>query len=226
VLSSLGFLVAPISYEVAQGKRCRLDDISWPSVRALYGDMRSQVESFLRDAQVDAAGIRFEFSALMSYEGQGYEVGVQLPENALEDGRTDALRAAFDERYHSLYGTLNGDFSVQVLSWKLLGAGPLPLVRLAGTAALGDGSPRPRNKGKRLIYAGVEHGLQSWPVYDRNTLTSTSHFDGPAVIEERESTVVVPPGARVWLDGHGTLVIDLPSAKAASAAETSVPCVN
>ncbi len=207
VLSSLGFLLAPVSYEIAQGRRSRLAEVPWASIRSMYAEMRTQVAQFLQDASVAAASMRFELSALMSYEGQGYEVEVPVPRAAIDDGDLDAIRAVFEARYRSLYGALNTGFDAQVLSWKLRGSGPLPDVRI--DAAHVGALQRPRAKGMRQVYAGTGERYEPWPVYDRYALAPDTQLTGPAVIEERESTVVVPAGARVRIDEHLSLIVDL-----------------
>ena len=95
------------------------------------------------------------------------------------------------------------------MSWRVVAHGPKPELTLP--TAEGGGSPR---KGERDIYLPEERRYGQVPVFDRYALSAGWAFDGPAVIEERESTVVVNGRARITADAIGNLVVDLPRAAA------------
>jgi N-methylhydantoinase A/oxoprolinase/acetone carboxylase beta subunit len=170
--------------------------------------MAEQVTRFLVDSGVTDADIKFELSALMSYVGQGYEVEVDIPDAAIESTDSAAVRAAFERRYATLYGRLNDEFEIQVITWRMRGSGPKPLVVTdkAPEAAPGAHS-QPR--AMRKVYDAETDAAREWPVFHRFSLSAGSSVAGPCIIDEREATVVVPSGAMATLDASMNLVVVL-----------------
>ena len=109
-----------------------------------------------------------------------------------------------------MYKRLNPDVDVEALNWRVLVTGPRPTL----TVQHPDGQPSPREatrKGERPAYFPETLGYIDCPVYDRYQLTPGTALRGPAIIEERESTVVAGPGAGVEVDAHRNVVISLPT---------------
>ena len=98
---------------------------------------------------------------------------------------------------------------IEALNFRVVVSGPLPDISVSGakrTAAASAATPSP--KGTRKAYFPEAGGYVETPVYDRYTLTPGAALAGPAIIEERESTVVAGPGARVRVDGRLTLILE------------------
>jgi N-methylhydantoinase A len=99
----------------------------------------------------------------------------------------------------------------------VVSAGPSPHLKLQ-VANPAEAEPSVGNraqaarKGERLAYFPETNGFTPTPIYDRYRLRPGAEFMGPAIIEERESTVIVGPGSRCHLDDHDNLVVDLPAA--------------
>jgi N-methylhydantoinase A len=105
---------------------------------------------------------------------------------------------------------LNPDVDVEALNWRVVVAGPRPSIALPPP----NGQPTPMEatrRGERSAYFPESSGYVTCPVYDRYQLGPGSVLRGPAIIEERESTVVVGPGAGVEVDVQRNVVISLPS---------------
>jgi len=139
------------------------------------------------------------------YVGQGTELEVALPSGPLGPAVAEPLRQTFERSYREHYNTVNADVAVEVLTWRVSVAGPAESleVRFESSAEVR------KRKGERPVYFGPAVGLLATGVYDRYALVPGDRLAGPAVIEERESTTVVDPGADITVDGHGNLIIDL-----------------
>jgi N-methylhydantoinase A len=92
---------------------------------------------------------------------------------------------------------------VETLNWRLTVSGPLPQVQVQEPAAAG-GVVQP--KGERQVYFRTG-GFRPTPVYDRYTLPVATHLRGPAIIEERECTVVVAPGFTATVDRYANVIL-------------------
>jgi N-methylhydantoinase A len=132
----------------------------------------------------------------MRYVGQGFEVTVPLAPG--ED-----LRDAFAAAYVRAHGRAGPDVPVEAISWRVLTRGPDPDLRLAAAPA-GDGDAR---KGTRQVC--FDGRFAETPIYDRYRMGPGTRIDGPAIVEERESTTVVGPGARARVAEDGSLIVEL-----------------
>jgi N-methylhydantoinase A len=152
--------------------------------------------------------VRFRRFADMRYRKQGYEIRVPIPDGALDGTRHDEIRRSFETVYRAIYGHTVRDAPVEAVSWRVVAQGPRPTLRLP-TSPGAARDPRAARKGVRPVYLPDARGYRDVPVYDRYALGAGATFDGPAVIEERESTVVVNAAARIRVDDASNVVVDL-----------------
>jgi N-methylhydantoinase A len=167
---------------------------------------------------VAPADCRVRVSAAMRYVGQGYEVEVPVQDLAA-DGLPQRLAAAFDRSYVQLYGRTEKDTPAEIVSWRVVVQGPVPeLTRAVATPSVSAATARDRadtaRSGERQAFSIAQRRFVATPVFSRYRLQPGAQLQGPAIIEERESTVVVPDGAQVSVDGLRNLVIDLPQGAA------------
>jgi len=205
VASAAGLLTAPFAFDFVRSYRARLDDIDWPRVEGLCDEMVNEGRAIVTGAGVAPGDVSVERSCAMRYVGQGSELEILLPEGRLGPEIAGPVREAFERTYRAHYNTVNEDMPVEILTWRVTVAGPAePLdIRVTPPAVA------VRQKGQRTVYFGPEVGERRTPVYDRYALKPGERLAGPAVIEERESTTVVDPGADVVVDPHGNLVVEL-----------------
>jgi N-methylhydantoinase A/oxoprolinase/acetone carboxylase beta subunit len=127
-----------------------------------------------------------------------------VPAGQLDAATLARVRRSFDEVYAARYGYASPDQPVEVVTWKLAAVGGTPRVTLAKTAPQPAGAAR---KGTRRAYFPETGGYVDCPVYDRYTLAAGASLTGPAIVEERESTTVLPPGATATVDEYATLIV-------------------
>jgi N-methylhydantoinase A len=164
----------------------------------------------LRQAGVLDETITVTRSADMRYLHQGFEINVPLPPGRLSADEMPRLQENFNHAYERMYKRLNPDVDVEALNWRVIVAGPRPIIQLAPAAGLHVPLEATR-KGQRPAYFPEASGYLECPVYDRYQLAPGMVLHGPAIMEERESTVVVGPGARVEVDAYQNVVIWLPT---------------
>jgi N-methylhydantoinase A len=202
VTSAVGFLTAPIAFDFARSWPVRLDAIDWSRAEALLREMEAEGEALVTAAGIAPGDVSHRRQADLRYAGQGHEVRVDLPPGSLA---TDAITSAFEAEYRRLYDRLGPPVPLEAITWRVVSSGPAPEVVLAVEETAG-GSPR---KGERLAWHPEAGGMHPTPVYDRYALAPGTELEGPAIVEERESTVIVGPGARLAIDEHRSLVVEL-----------------
>ena len=208
VMSSIGMLVAPKSFDSVQSYISRLDSVDWDHVSSIYEVMESSAVELLTEAGVEAGDIGMERSADMRYVGQGFEIVVPVPGGRLGPGLEEELASTFSETYEALFGRTLTDVPVETITWRLSASEPPPRPDIRFSAAGSGDYPR-GVKGERQVLLTEEGRYVDCPVFDRYRLEPGAAVDGPAIVEERESTVFVGPDARCTIDDHLNLVMSL-----------------
>ena len=202
--SAIGFLRAAVSYEVVRSRYQRLTDFDPAPVNAALEEMRAEAEDIVAAAAPGDA-LAERRTAAMRYVGQGHEIEVELPNQALDAGDAARLQAAFDEAYSGHYGRTIPGLAVEVLSWTLTLAtrldDPAPC-----PAPQGDGAPPPPES-RRPLFEPADAALREAPVYRREALTPGMRIAGPALIAEPQTTTVVGRGFEARLNALGYIVM-------------------
>jgi N-methylhydantoinase A len=206
VASALGFLVAPPATDMVSSYVTRLERADWAQINALFEGMRARGERLLSEAGADPAKIVYRPTAEMRHIGQGFEVPTPLPSLTLSANDLPAIRAAFFDSYRLRFGRTMEESPIEVLSWRLACVAPSQDIRFANTAEATDLVAAKRGMRKVLFET---HGWRNCVVYDRYKLPVGASFPGPALIEERESTCVVGPDAKISVDAILNLVVEL-----------------
>jgi N-methylhydantoinase A len=142
----------------------------------------------------------------MRYVGQGHEVSVPLPDGILGEQHLPQITAAFEQIYRTLYGRKGPDVPLEVINWRVVASGPQADMDFRLPAAA-NGSAKAL-KGSRLAYF-PEHGRYvETSVYDRYALVSGTSFSGPAIVEERESTLIVGARGRARVDERLNVIVE------------------
>jgi N-methylhydantoinase A len=205
VTAAIGLLAAEVRFEVARTHVGRLDALDPAAVTAMLDAMAAQAVEVVRESSV-AGEVAVTRAVDARYLGQGYELTAPVPAGTLDAAALARVRASFDEIYAARYGYASAGEPVEAVTWKLAAIGGAPRVSLA-KAAPAPGAPT--RKRVRKAYFPETRGYVDTPVYDRYALPPGLELTGPAIVEERESTTVLPPGASARVDDYATLVVTL-----------------
>ncbi len=207
VMSAFGLLASPVGFELVQSLRTPLSTMTAERFTGIVGALEARVREQLASAGGDPAESRVLVRLDMRYFGQGYEVEVLLPDVPTAQALAE-LPARFATAYTTIFGMSFTDREVEIVAWKVEVQGAVPggdtPYRLRTPATAGDAL-----RGHRPAYFPELRGKVSCPVYDRYRLAPGATLDGPALVEEAESTCVVGPGDRARIDNAGHLVIDI-----------------
>ena len=206
VTSALGFLVAPPAVDYVRSYVARIEQIDWDHLNALFANMEADAKAMLVEAGAKPDEISFQRTSDMRHVGQGFEVSVPVQNGTLDENQTQSLRTNFFNTYRSLFERTVTDVPIEAMSWRLAASAPIPKVALNfRVRGLIEGE---KMKGQRKVYF-PETGFAPCDVYDRYVLVEGDVIEGPAIIEERESTTVMPPGTQASVDSSLNLIIEL-----------------
>ena len=204
VTAAIGLLAAEVRFDVARTYVRRLDAVDGAALDAMYDEMSAQAIAVVQESAV-AGDVMVARSADARYVGQGYEVTVPIPRGRLDAAALARVQASFHEVYAARYGYANPAEPVEVVTWKLSAVGGSPRIALAKSGA---SSADVRRKATRRAYFPEARGYTDTPVYDRYELAAGTSLTGPAIVEERESTTVLPPGVTATVDEYANLIAE------------------
>ncbi|OGA67723.1 MAG: hydantoinase [Betaproteobacteria bacterium RIFCSPLOWO2_12_FULL_65_14] len=204
--SALGFFTAPRAFDLVRSHKVPLASADFSRLEGLFRELEADGEHTLRRAGAEGP-IGFTRSVEARFIGQGSETG--LPVAPGDFGKTDPLelRRRFDETYARLYGRTYAESPVEFVNFCVRASLPVKLLSLPKITV--KGRVADAVKGKRNAYCPVAKGFIPHTVYDRYKLPPGAEIAGPAIVEERESTVIVGSGAASRVDEYGFLWIDL-----------------
>jgi N-methylhydantoinase A/oxoprolinase/acetone carboxylase beta subunit len=204
VASALGFLLAPIAYDIVRTYKVPLERLNVSKLKKLVREMEAEASQVVAEAEQHRASVTRRFAEL-NFVGQGYPVMVALAES--KDGaiEAEALRASFLEAYRKRYGHCSDTFPVELVSLRVTVS--VEPEGLPAVWSVPEGSGGSSLKGKRNAFDETAGKLIAHEVHNRYLMAAGLAVKGPALIEERETTTVVPAGAVVTVHEDGALLI-------------------
>ncbi len=209
VASAIGLLIAPVAFDFSRSMPTALDATDWTAVAELFAEMESEGGRMLRAAGIPDAEIICERGVDGRFQGQLHEIQAPLPQD-LEAMSLEDFVDRFKARYRQLYHYVPDHTPIELLTWRVRVSGRRQSIQPLKLEWAGR-DPGPAQKGERLAWFAEAGGWQATPVYDRYRLRAGMEFAGPAIVEERESTLVVRPGMRAAVDEYGNVHLHLAS---------------
>jgi N-methylhydantoinase A/oxoprolinase/acetone carboxylase beta subunit len=205
--SAMGFFTAPRAFDLVRSHKVSLDVADFADIEGIFEGMEAEGARTLQKTG-SAEDIAFERSVDVRFIGQGSETNIPIPETNFTEVKREDIRRRFDETYERLYGRTYPDSPVEFINFKVRASLPERLLQLPKIAKRG-GSLKDAIKGQRLAYSGIAGDFILYTVYDRYGLLPGAVFKGPAIIEERESTVIAGEDTTILVDEFGFLWIEL-----------------
>jgi len=206
VASALGLLIAPARVDRSTTLAKRLSTVTPEALEAMYGQLEDDAARVMQDTLVDGAAYTYERSADIRFVGQGFELPTSLPSGPFDAQTAGKIMEAFREGYGRVFGQVPPVAEIELINLRV--------------AAIEAGVERPLN----LTSSGREkwkHGStdrQMWlpTTKDWSGVTSVAaealkdgdRLDGPAIVEDASSTLVIPPGASAFRDSAGNLIVE------------------
>ena len=204
--SALGFFTAPRAFDLVRSHKVPLATADFAEIEKLYRSLQADGERTLRRAGAEGM-IEFTRSVDARFIGQGSETTLPVPAGDFALLDRDVLRKNFDVEYERLYGRTYPESPVEFVNFKVRASLPVKLLELPKLPRRTGASAGDAIKGERRAFSGLAREFIPHTVYDRYKLFPDATLEGPAIIEERESTVVVGEDGKVAVDEYGFLWI-------------------
>ena len=204
VLSAFGTLVSPVRIDLARSMPRSLNDLDVDERDDLLEELRDEGRRVLMAAGVAEHEVGFRYGIDVRYVGQGNEITVWVDEGESWTVPLADVRAAFEQEYKNIYGLAIPDVGIEVVTWRIAASAEAAPVEPA--MSVGERAGRDGPAFTRPVMFDRGSPAVDTPVYRRSHLAPGQRFDGPAVVEERETTSVIRPGWSVEVAGDGSLM--------------------
>ncbi len=206
VASAVGLLIAPARVDRVASVVAELDTLDWSAFEARFAALESEARTLIAGTGLDPAAAQVERLADIRYVGQAFEVVVSLPTGPYSDASKSALIAAFETAYIAKFTRTPPAVPVEIINIRTALSVDVPGER-PRSVIIDSSAPVP-NAHRQVYFPDVSEFVET-PVYDRADLPAGFTFEGPAVIEETASTLIVGPGGKGRVATDGNIVVDL-----------------
>jgi len=205
--SALGFFTAPVAFDLTRSHRVALNSADFNEIEQLFKELEAEGAGILQQAGKDEK-IMFERTLMMRFVGQGAETDLPIAHKPFGQWEKEHIRVLFDDAYKKLYGRTYPETPVEFVTFKVRASLPqrefrIPPLRQTESQLAGC------IKGERPAFSLIRKEYIPFTVYDRLKLFPGAEMDGPAIIEEKESTIVVGEDAQARVDEYGFVWINL-----------------
>lgn len=203
--SAIGFLRAPVGYEVVRSLYQRFSTFDTNAVNRLLESMREEAVAAVRPGSFDKE-LTETRTAYMRYVGQGHEIPVPLPMKVLSPADVVDIRAAYDREYARFYDRPVPGSDVEIMSYAVV------------VATVAEEPDEPRDSGGLFVPAIAPERTQpvrdtvtgivsAWSIYPRAHLPVGACIHGPAIVTEDETSTLVGPGWSATVDTRGCIAL-------------------
>jgi N-methylhydantoinase A len=204
--SAIGLLRAEPKIETSMTRVMAVEAGCEEAIQTLYHQLQQRAEADLSRLGV-AGEPRWHRYGYLRYRGQGYEIRADLPGGAIQPGYCDGVKEAFHRAYAASYGYRDDSAAIEAVDWHLVATLPTA----AASLDLGWQAPETPSTtcASRHAWFPETGGFVDTATYARGGLAAGAQVDGPAIIEDPEATIVVPPGMRAGVSPQGHIVIEV-----------------
>jgi len=214
LMSAFGMFAMDLGLEYARSCSRRQIQIDFAEIRGLYADMRRRAREDFARIGVPEARLSFQATVEMRYVGQFHEVEMELPREDLDAESLQVLLNNFHAKYEKLYTYSMPWRTTELLTYRLRATAPRRPVEIAVPARATTNVELARREYRQCLFEGAR---AQTPAYDWDRMDPGHKVSGPALIDDKTTTVLVPPGFVCEVDAYRNLVLRSNRSEAQSA---------
>ncbi|WP_329246919.1 hydantoinase/oxoprolinase family protein [Actinoallomurus sp. NBC_01490] len=206
-LCALGLLVTDLRTDLVGSVYQVADTEALPELNGTLRRLSAQARSWLAAEHIDPADRELTAVASMRYRRQNYELDVPLPARDLTTGDLTELVERFHALHTEAYGFAHEGAPVQIVGVRVSAVGRIPRHEPPPLPSGGPTPPPSAVAARRPVV--FEAGTEDATIYRRDALLAGNRIAGPAIVEQLDTTTVLPPGTTGRIDEHGNLLIEV-----------------
>jgi N-methylhydantoinase A len=210
ITAAIGLLVTDMQYEFTRSVLSVLKDLTQEEIDRINGvidELTAQCRASLDADGVPGYRQHYTRVAECRYHGQGFELRADIPEGAVRLANVEQIKANFHAQHTRDYGWAFDDVDVEIVTVRVIGVAKTPALQWP---TLPSGSVRPDDRALMFVRRTTFDDGETYdtPRYDRSLLLAGNTLDGPAIVIQRDSTTLVPPGYRARVVANGNIHIN------------------
>jgi N-methylhydantoinase A len=202
--SAIGFLRAPVAYEITKSAMVSLETFDAARVNALIASMTEDAKAVVMPA-LKREKANIQVIADCRYVGQGHEIRISVPLRQLKASDGKLLKAEFERLYEQVYGLRIPNQDAEAITWSVTVSSTPPKPKRAAAV---KPKPAPKPKSKRTLYDPALGKMVAAPVYWRFDMAPGAKIKGPAIIAEDETSTIVGANFTARINSLGYIVMD------------------
>ena len=206
--SAFGLLLAPVAFDFSSTWVCRMSEIEPNQIQKLFDRMEEDGRRIVNSAGVPTDQISISRTVDMRYVGQGHTIRVPISGARFDQNTISEIPDAFNHQYRKVFGRLCDDVEMESVNWRVTVSGPRVALDKLSVEHRKDPAISVNKSSNRQVIFDVSMQPLETSVFDRFSLGQEFVSNGPVLIEESESTTVIPPGWCVSVRQEGHLVLD------------------
>ena len=206
VHSALGLLMSDVKHDYVRSKLVGLDDLDVHEINHMFGQLIDHARADLHSEGFQDEDIKIEPYMDLRYAGQGYELTVPCPMPPLTQHDLVLMRGRFDTLHEQNSGHKAETEPVELVSLRLISLGLVPQAKLSPGKITGRKVAEAKTS-ERKVFFGKEHGMLNTQIYDRDKLEPGHRIDGPAIVEQLDTTTVIHPEQEATVDEYRNLIV-------------------
>jgi N-methylhydantoinase A len=210
--SAYGLITADARYDVYRSYVSLTSQADPGIMQGIYDDLKKEAEGEIEKLGFKSEEIKHHYSIDMRYSGQAHEVAMEIPSNMMQDKMDKEsirkLEAMFHERHKALFGHASPEGGVEFITLSVTAIGPIEKEEMYEIEG-GSEDPEHATKGVRQVFFEDYKGYGDCKTYDRYSLKANNVIRGPAIVEQMDTTIVVPPRQRASVDRFGNIIMDI-----------------
>ena len=209
VFSAVGLVMADIRHDFVQTRILRGAEITTTALRQVYEHLEGLGRAMLDADDVPANNRSITRAADLRYVGQAYEINVTLPDGEIDESLIETVFEKFHAMHHQLYAHSHPQKAIEFVSGRLTATGSMSAPQMQKFKPdLGNVQGRPVKEEDHKVYFEERGDYVDTPIYFREKLSPGVKLDGPAVVVQLDTTIIVHPGQTITVDDYANLLID------------------
>ena len=208
ITSAMGLLATDMVYEFVSTAYQRLSQLDMAALQQQFEELEERARAQLDEDGIPPASVLIQRVADCRYLGQGYELRVDVPSGAIDEAWGENVRASFHDIHEREYSRRFDDSDIEVPNVRVRGIGRMPTLVTPEVEA-GPESPEGALRYEREAWFRVRGELVQVPTryYDRSALKAGNRLAGPAIVNQYDSTTVIPPEVSAHVYRFGSIVM-------------------
>ena len=208
ITSAAGLLTTDLKYDAIRTEFQTSGDVDGDRLSRDFNVMRDGLAAQFKIDGLDDAAIAYQRSGDLRYVGQGYELRVPVADGPVDQASLGDVFKTFEAIHTAEYGHVFEDSPIEIVNIRVTGIGQMPKIELPTLQQGGVLKDALLDEVPCHFRLDGELAAMATPLYARDKLPIDQVFEGPAIVLQKDTTTVIPPGAKATAQRGGNLLIE------------------